>query len=61
MVSKSNKGGNAYPKWVWTPLGGWNPTPIRSKRNAVITAGFLLTLTAIVFKTSANNEVTSTN
>ena len=25
-----------YPKWVWTPSGGWWPTPKNQMRNGLI-------------------------
>lgn len=27
-----------YPKWVWTPSGGWWPNPVHWKRNTVLYA-----------------------
>jgi hypothetical protein len=29
-----------YPKWVWSPSGGWWPNPANAKRNAAIYAIF---------------------
>ena len=28
-----------YPKWVWTPAGGWWCNPVNWKRNTYIAAG----------------------
>ena len=30
-----------YPKWVWTPSGGWWPNPKNANRNGLIYAGFM--------------------
>jgi hypothetical protein len=29
-----------YPKWVWSPSGGWWPNPVNAKRNALIYSVF---------------------
>ena len=47
-----------YPKYVWTPTGGWWPKDPRNwKRNTAIVFGVSLAIAAYVFKVSANNEV----
>ncbi|KAJ3315052.1 hypothetical protein HDV04_004852 [Boothiomyces sp. JEL0838] len=44
------------PKWVWTPYGGWWPTPKYSFTNSLITTGIILGLASITFSISASNE-----
>ncbi len=33
-----------YPKWVWSPAGGWWPNPTNWKRNSVIFSVFAVGL-----------------
>lgn len=46
-----------YPKWVWSPAGGWWPKPAHEKRNAFV----YITLSAIacfyVYQYSEANTV----
>ena len=35
-----------YPKWVWSPSGGWWPTPANAGRNAAIYGVFALGVSA---------------
>ncbi|KAL7750277.1 hypothetical protein RI367_004450 [Sorochytrium milnesiophthora] len=45
-----------YPKWVYSPAGGWWPQPKNWKSNtAVIGAGMAIVL-GFAFKFSADNE-----
>lgn len=47
-----------YPKYVWTPSGGWwNHTPKGYKKSFVITLLALGALSYATFTVSANNEV----
>lgn len=46
----------AYPKWVWTPYGGWWPLPARWKRNMFIQGVGLAVASAVVLKWSADKE-----
>ena len=45
-----------YPKWVWTPAGGWYCLPKHWKRNTAIMAGVWVFILANVFRWSAANE-----
>jgi hypothetical protein len=29
-----------YPKWVWSPSGGWWAEPVHWKRNSIVFMGF---------------------
>ena len=45
-----------YPKWVWSPAGGWYCNPPNWKRNtAIVLAGWGV-LAYFTFKISAANE-----
>jgi hypothetical protein len=37
----------AYPKWVWSPSGGWWPTPANWKRNSAIYVVVALSFAAL--------------
>ena len=45
-----------YPKWVWSPAGGWYCDPVEWKRNTAIVAGVWVVILAFTFKLSADNE-----
>ena len=45
-----------YPKWVWTPAGGWWCQPKNANRNTAIMAGAWAVILAVTFKFSAANE-----
>lgn len=46
-----------YPKWVWSPAGGWWPNPVNWKRNAAIYVGFSMCVALITYKFSERNTV----
>ena len=45
-----------YPKWVWTPAGGWWCNPVNWKRNTYIAAGVWGVLLYGTFKLSCKLE-----
>ena len=45
-----------YPKWVWSPAGGWWCEPKMWKRNTAICAGVWAAILGFTFRLSANNE-----
>ena len=45
-----------YPKWVWSPAGGWYCNPTNWKRNTAICLGVWGVILAVTFKTSASVE-----
>jgi hypothetical protein len=46
-----------YPKWVWSPAGGWyNYYPKNWQRNAAIAAVVYASITFCVFQISAARE-----
>ena len=45
-----------YPKWVWSPAGGWYCTPPNWKRNFAIAMVAYAGITYYVFQLSARNE-----
>ena len=45
-----------YPKWVWTPAGGWYCNPPNWRRNTAIVLGGWAVCAFFVFKFSAANE-----
>ena len=46
-----------YPKWVWSPAGGWWPDPVHWKRNTFLAGIAFLAVCYPVFLISAENEV----
>ena len=49
-----------YPKWVWSPAGGWWPNPVHWKRNSLIYVGVSLFLAKVVYDYSEKNTVSYT-
>ena len=45
-----------YPKWVWSPAGGWWCNPTNWKRNTGIVAVGWAVISYVSFKWSAANE-----
>nr|KAJ3422853.1 hypothetical protein HK105_005937 [Polyrhizophydium stewartii] len=45
-----------YPKWVWTPYGGWWTNPKNRAFNSLVTGSIVLASAAILFKISAEVE-----
>lgn len=45
-----------YPKWVWTPVGGYWPNPPKWKRNTAMMAAAWAGITLFTFNWSRNNE-----
>ncbi len=45
-----------YPKWVWSPAGGWYCNPPNWKRNFAIAMVAYAGITYYVFQLSARNE-----
>ena len=41
---------------VWTPAGGWWPTPVAWKRNTAICYAGVFVVSAMIFKVSADLE-----
>ncbi|KAI1095836.1 hypothetical protein F5B19DRAFT_439247 [Rostrohypoxylon terebratum] len=46
----------SYPKHVWSPSGGWYTQPSNWKTNTAAFAGVIITLTAAIWKLSAERE-----
>ena len=46
-----------YPKWVWSPVGGWWCSPPNWRRNTAITAAGLVLTVGYVWSWSAALEV----
>lgn len=46
-----------YPKWVWSPTGGWWPHPSAWRRNTFIVGLGLVLINIPVFLFSEANEV----
>ena len=46
-----------YPKWVWSPAGGWWPNPTNWKRNAALYVGVTFTLAYFVAQYADANTV----
>lgn len=46
-----------YPKWVWSPAGGWWPKPHHWQRNTVIYAIFVATASIGIYSISENGTV----
>ena len=45
FYTDQNMGGGhhfEYPKWVWSPAGGWWPKPQAWKRNTIMYATFVV-------------------
>ena len=45
-----------YPKWVWTPTGGYWCNPPNWKRNTALAGVIWTGIVAITFNWSSNNE-----
>mmetsp|Transcript_49298 Transcript_49298/g.115338 ORF Transcript_49298/g.115338 Transcript_49298/m.115338 type:complete len:86 (-) Transcript_49298:17-274(-) len=45
-----------YPKWVWSPVGGWWCEPPNAKRNLGITMVGLVVVLGVVCKFSSAHE-----
>ncbi|EED86797.1 predicted protein, partial [Thalassiosira pseudonana CCMP1335] len=45
-----------FKKQVWSPAGGWWPTPVAWKRNTVACAFCICVASAMIFKVSAEKE-----
>ena len=45
-----------YPKWVWTPAGGWYCHPVNWQHNTKILLGGWVVLGALVFNLSRGLE-----
>ena len=46
-----------YPKWVWSPTGGWWPNPPNWKRNTAATSVGLAIIIGILYDWSERNTV----
>eukprot|EP01032_Pedospumella_encystans_P008198 gene8198-9757_t len=46
-----------YPKWVWSPAGGWWPNPTNWKRNAALYVGVTFTLAYFVAQYADANTI----
>ncbi len=47
-----------YPKWVWSPAGGWwNTDPVGGKRNALIYVACCMGISYIVYNFGEANTV----
>ena len=46
-----------YPKWVWSPSGGWWPNPVNWKRNTAIYLGASFLICAAAGNWSNKNTV----
>ncbi|KAI1461342.1 hypothetical protein F4805DRAFT_413749 [Annulohypoxylon moriforme] len=46
----------SYPKHVWSPSGGWYTQPSNWKTNTGVFFGVIVTLTAAIWKLSADRE-----
>lgn len=46
-----------YPKWVWSPTGGWWPHPAAWRRNTAIVSLGLILVHIPIFIFSEANEV----
>lgn len=46
-----------YPKWVWSPTGGWWPHPAAWKRNTAVVGLGLLMVNIPIFFFSEAREV----
>mmetsp|Transcript_6730 Transcript_6730/g.10536 ORF Transcript_6730/g.10536 Transcript_6730/m.10536 type:complete len:80 (-) Transcript_6730:387-626(-) len=49
-------GGWFYVPKVWSPAGGWWPTPVAWKRNTTICAFTVCVISSMIFKISADKE-----
>ncbi|KAL9182497.1 hypothetical protein ACHAXT_013149 [Thalassiosira profunda] len=49
-------GGWFYVPKVWSPAGGWWPTPVAWKRNTAVCALGICVTSALIFKVSAEKE-----
>ncbi|EGF84374.1 hypothetical protein BATDEDRAFT_22366 [Batrachochytrium dendrobatidis JAM81] len=57
MIRQGGGGERApYPKWVWTPYGGWWTHPKHAFRNSLVHSGIILGLCVCIFKFSAEHE-----
>ncbi|KAJ3358903.1 hypothetical protein AMAG_19800 [Allomyces macrogynus ATCC 38327] len=45
-----------YPRWVYSPTGGWWSQPANWKVNTAVTIGALALLTSFVWRTSEEKE-----
>ena len=45
-----------YPKWVWTPTGGWYCNPHHWQRNTAVVGLGICAIMAVVSNFSRNNE-----
>jgi hypothetical protein len=46
-----------YPKWVWSPSGGWWPSPVHWKRNTAIYGVFMIGVSFLVYSNAAPKTV----
>lgn len=46
-----------YPKWVWSPSGGWWPKPAAWKRNTALYGLFVVSVGYVALNYSRNNTV----
>ena len=44
------------PPQVWSPAGGWWPTPVAWKRNTAVCAFGICVVSSLIFKVSAEKE-----
>ena len=56
LLRAGGGGGYHYPKHIWTPSGGWWPTPHRWERNTTFTICGIGTLFGIIFAYSTAQE-----
>ena len=47
-----------YPKWVWSPAGGWWPKPINWQRNTVFYGIFVVIASVGIHSISQSGTVT---
>ncbi|KAJ1629631.1 hypothetical protein T492DRAFT_873110 [Pavlovales sp. CCMP2436] len=56
MSNSTSRKRTFYPKWVWSPVGGWWCEPPNAKRNLGITMVGLVVVLGVVCKFSSAHE-----
>ena len=46
-----------YPKWVWSPTGGWWPSPVAWKRNTAMVGVVVAIMTSAIYTFSEAHTV----
>lgn len=46
-----------YPKWVWSPAGGWWPKPQAWRRNTVLYGVFMMSASYWLYKNATPKTV----